>query len=107
VFRKEKNVASKTEHLEIGRRRVAVSGARRSLGLTGGGPAMSSLLGCYEFTDGEMVLTSLHPGCTLEQMRNNIGWNVRVSADLKTTGEPTSEKLRIVGEELDPAHLYI
>ena len=83
-------------------------GARRSLGLTGGGPAMVITdLGCYEFTDGEMVLTSLHPGCTLEQVRNNIGWNVRVSADPKTTGEPTSEELRIVREELDPAHLYI
>jgi glutaconate CoA-transferase subunit B len=64
-------------------------------------------LGCYEFTDGEMILTSLHPGCTLEQVRNNTGWNVRVSAALETTDEPTSEELRIIREELDPAHLYI
>ena len=83
-------------------------GARRRLGLTGGGPAMIITdLGCYEFTDGEMILTSLHPGCTLEQVRNNTGWHVRVSADPKTTDEPTSEELRIVREELDPAHLYI
>jgi glutaconate CoA-transferase subunit B len=83
-------------------------GTRRRLGLTGGGPAMVITdLGCYEFTDGEMILTSLHPGCTLEQVRNNIGWNVRVSAALETTDEPTSEELRIIREELDPAHLYI
>jgi glutaconate CoA-transferase subunit B len=83
-------------------------GTRRSLGLTGGGPAMVITdLGCYEFTDGEMILTSLHPGCTLEQVRNNTGWNVHVSADLETTDEPTSEELRILREELDPAHLYI
>jgi glutaconate CoA-transferase subunit B len=83
-------------------------GARRSLGLTGGGPAMVITdLGCYEFTDGEMILTSLHPGCTLEQVRNNTGWNVRVSPDPRTTDEPTSEELRIVREELDPAHLYV
>jgi glutaconate CoA-transferase subunit B len=81
---------------------------RRSLGLTGGGPAMVITdLGCYEFTDGEMILTSLHPGCTLEQVRNNTGWDVRVSAALETTAEPMSEELRIIREELDPAHLYI
>jgi len=81
---------------------------RRSLGISGGGPAMVITdLGCYEFTDGEMILTSLHPGCTLEQVRNNTGWNVRVSAALETTEEPTSEELRIIREELDPAHLYI
>lgn len=83
-------------------------GKRRSLGLTGGGPAMVITdLGCYEFTDGEMILTFLHPGCTLEQVRNKTGWNVRVSAALETTDEPTSEELRIIREELDPAHLYI
>jgi glutaconate CoA-transferase subunit B len=83
-------------------------GTRRRLGLTGGGPAMVITdLGCYEFTDGEMILTSLHPGCTLEQVRNKTGWNVRVSAALETTDEPTSEELRIIREELDPAHLYI
>lgn len=83
-------------------------GTRRRLGLTGGGPAMVITdLGCYEFTDGEMILTSLHPGCTLEQVRKNTGWNVRVSAALETTDEPTIEELRIIREELDPAHLYI
>ena len=83
-------------------------GTRRSLGITGGGPAMVITdLGCYEFTDGEMILTSLHPGCTLEQVRNNTGWDVRVSAALETTPEPTSEELRIIREELDSAHLYI
>ena len=81
---------------------------RRRLGSTGGGPAMVITdLGCYEFTDGEMILTSLHPGCTLEQVRNNIGWDVRVSAALETTAEPTSEELRIIRKELDSAHLYI
>ena len=83
-------------------------GTRRRLGLTGGGPAMVITdLGCYEFTDGEMILTSLHPGCTLEQVRNKTGWNVRVSGALETTNEPTSEELCIIREELDPAHLYI
>ena len=76
--------------------------------MTGSGPAMVITdLGCYEFEAGEMILTSLHPGCTVEQVRENIGWDVRVASDLKTTEQPTSEELRIIREELDPEHLYI
>jgi glutaconate CoA-transferase subunit B len=82
--------------------------ARRNLGMPGQGPSMViTNLGCYEFEDGEMVLTSLHPDCSVKQVREHIGWEVRVAAYLKTTGEPTAEELRIIREELDPAHLYI
>jgi len=81
---------------------------RASLGMPGDGPRMViTNLGCYEFTDGEMMLTSLHPGCTLEQVQNNTGWDIRVSSDLRTTDEPTREELRIIREELDPKHLFI
>ena len=64
-------------------------------------------LGCYEFSDGEMVLTSLHPGCTVEQVRENTGWNVRISSELTTTEVPNDEELRIIREDLDPFHLFI
>lgn len=81
---------------------------RQRLGMPGDGPKMViTNLGCYEFRDGEMMLTSLHPGCTLEQVRNNTGWDVRVSAALETTDRPTNEELHIIREELDPAHSYI
>src|SRR6201991_1848324 len=81
---------------------------RRKLSLPGGGPAMViTNLGCYEFSDGEMLLTSLNPGCSLEQVRENTGWDVRISEELTTTGAPTSEELRILHEKLDPFHLFI
>jgi glutaconate CoA-transferase subunit B len=64
-------------------------------------------LGCYEFADGDMTLTSIHPGCTIEQVRDNTGWEVSVSEDLKQTSPPTAEELRIIREELDPTHLYV
>lgn len=81
---------------------------RERLGMTGSGPAMVITdLGCYEFEAGEMILTSLHPGCTLKQVRESIGWDVPVAPNLKTTDQPTSEELRIIREDLDPAHLYI
>src|SRR5690242_15609182 len=59
---------------------------RGKLGMPGGGPVMViTNLGCYEFSDGEMVLTSLHPGCTVEQVKENTGWDVRISPELTTT----------------------
>jgi len=75
---------------------------RRKLGMPGTGPSgVITNLGSYEFVDGEMQLTSLNPGCSLEQVRENTGWDVRISEELTTTAAPTSEELRILHEELD------
>ena len=81
---------------------------RRKLGMPGTGPSrVITNLGSYEFIDGEMELISLNPGCSLEQVRENTGWDVRISSDLTTSTAPTSEELRILREELDPTHLFI
>jgi glutaconate CoA-transferase, subunit B len=81
---------------------------RKELGMPGGGPVMViTNLGIYEFSDGEMILTSIHPGCTLEQIQENLGWKVKIHPELKTTAEPDPEELRIIRQELDPHHLYI
>lgn len=81
---------------------------RKRLGMPGGGPAMViTNLGCYEFWQGEMILTSLHPGCTVAQVKANIGWDVKVAPNLTTTLPPCAEELQIIREELDPNHLYI
>ena len=81
---------------------------RRKLGMPGQGPAMVITdLGCYEFEDGEMVLTYLHPNCSVEQVSENIGWDVRVAKHLETTREPSAEELEIIRKKLDPQNLYI
>jgi glutaconate CoA-transferase subunit B len=83
-------------------------GRREALGMPGGGPrAVVTNLGCYAFVDGEMTLASLHPGCSVDEVRANIGWDVRVAERLATTDEPTDEELRLLREELDPNHLYL
>jgi glutaconate CoA-transferase, subunit B len=81
---------------------------RKELGMPGSGPVMViTNLGLYEFSDGEMILTSLHPGCTVQQVEESLGWKVKIHSNLKTTDEPHPEELRIIREELDPNHLYI
>ncbi len=65
-------------------------------------------LGVYGFDEstGEMELRSLHPGVSLEEVRDATGWDLRVAADLAETRPPTSEELRLIREELDPAGIY-
>jgi glutaconate CoA-transferase subunit B len=54
-----------------------------------------------------MVLSSLHPGCTIEQVRENTGWDLRISSQLTTTEVPNDEELRLIREDLDPLHLFV
>jgi len=81
---------------------------RSKLGMPGQGPAMVITdLGCYDFRQGEMTLTSLHPGSTVAQIRDNLGWDVQVDRNLKTTEPPSLAEIRQIREQLDPTHLYI
>jgi glutaconate CoA-transferase subunit B len=61
-------------------------------------------LGTYGFDEptGEMILLTLHPGVTMDDVRSNTAWDPKVSPDLGETPRPTQEELRIIREELDP-----
>ncbi len=77
----------------------------RARGWFGSGPtSVVTDLGTYGFDEasGEMTLLTLHPGVTVEQVRESTGWEPRISGDLGETSPPTEEELRIV-RELDPA----
>ena len=64
-------------------------------------------LGIYRFDDsGEMRLESLHPGATVEQVRETIGWQPRIAPRLGSTPPPSPEELRIIREDLDPGGVY-
>ena len=76
--------------------------ARRRLGLPGGGPqAVITDLGVLKFSpdQGEMVLESLHPGATLDQVQENTGWPLRATSQLTQTEPPSDEELRVLREE--------
>jgi glutaconate CoA-transferase subunit B len=86
----------------------AAAKTRREQGWMGSGPSVVVTdLAIYHFDDdGEMRLDSLHPGATLEQVRASMGWEVRVTDDLADTLPPTSQELRLIREDLDPAGDY-
>ncbi len=82
---------------------------RIASGVRGGGPlAAVTDLGIMEpDEDGELVLTSLHPGATAEEAIKNTGWPLKVAANLRTTEPPTAEEVRLLREELDPQGIYL
>ena len=66
-------------------------------------------LGVLRRTDryGELVLTHVHPGVTVEQVRENTGWDLAVAPDVQTTAEPTVEQVRLLRDEIDTVRLYL
>jgi glutaconate CoA-transferase subunit B len=85
-------------------------GGRERVGLTRGGPsAVITNLGLYRFEEEtkEMVLESYHPGVTLDEVRRNVSWDLRVSDDVRETDAPTAEELRILREECDPEGIFL
>ena len=57
--------------------------------------------------NGELVLTALHPGCTVEQAKANTGWDLKAAAELRLTEPPSDEELRILRQDLDPEGIYL
>jgi len=88
---------------------LAGHGARKASGVRGGGPqAVVTDLGLLEPDEsGELTLTALHPGQTVEQAKANTGWNLIVSPSFRRTEPPTADELRLLREELDPQGIYL
>jgi glutaconate CoA-transferase subunit B len=83
---------------------------RKKYGMPGRGPALVITdLGVYGFSPKtqEMVLTEIHPGVTVEKVKDNIGWDVKISRKLGTTAPPTEEELRIIRQDLDPGKIHL
>ncbi len=78
-------------------------------GWHGSGPtSVVTDLGTYGFDDasGEMTLLTLHPGVSLDQVRENMGWEPKMVDIVGETPAPSVEELRLIREELDPAGAY-
>ena len=82
---------------------------REAAHLRGAGPlAVVTNLGIMEPDEnGELILTALHPGATVEQARENTGWELKVASNLKTTSPLTTEELNILRNDLDPDGIYL
>ncbi|MFI0541075.1 CoA-transferase subunit beta [Streptomyces sp. WSLK1-3] len=68
-------------------------------------PRVVSDLGVFDFDtpDRSMRLASLHPGVTVEQVREATGFDLAIPDEVPYTREPTPGELELIREVLDPA----
>lgn len=83
--------------------------ARARLGLPGKGPSLvitDRALFDFDNPEHEMTLVELAPGETVEGIRADVGWDLRVSPELREMTPPTAEELEIIRDQLDREGLY-
>jgi acyl CoA:acetate/3-ketoacid CoA transferase beta subunit len=70
---------------------------------TGRGPRyLISDLGQFDFANGRLRLTSLHPGVSLEKVQKKTGFALEIAPDLSETLPPTAHELQLLRERIDP-----
>jgi glutaconate CoA-transferase subunit B len=84
-------------------------GEREKLNLRGKGPqAVVTDIGILQPDDsGELILTALHPGRTMEEAVANTGWNLQCQNCNTMTEPPSKDEIRILREDLDPEGIYL
>jgi glutaconate CoA-transferase subunit B len=76
--------------------------------LAGGGPSRvitSMATFSFDSITREMVLSTYHPGFSVEDIRRETGWPVRVAAELTETQRPTDAELAAV-RKYDPKKVW-
>jgi glutaconate CoA-transferase subunit B len=79
-------------------------GWRKRNGLLGGGPvAVITTLCVLRFPEqgGEAFLASVHPGHSLDEVRSETGWDLKVASDVGETPAPTESELGAI-RRFDP-----
>ncbi len=81
-----------------------VSGLGHSpLRRAGAGPRyLVTNLGQFDYANGRMRVTTLHPGVTRAEVEARSGFAVDVAPDLQPTEPPTAEQVRLLREVIDP-----
>lgn len=76
------------------------AGWRKRVGLPRGGPAAVITTKCVlRFGEnGEAFLSTVHPGVTVEDVKANTGWDLKVAGDVKPTPEPSAKELKAIRE---------
>jgi glutaconate CoA-transferase subunit B len=84
--------------------------SRQELGLPGAGPVKvitdKAILEA-DRRSGELVLTSLYPGVSVEEVRAGVGWPLAARSTLLGQRPPTEQELVLLRRDLDPERLYL
>jgi len=83
--------------------------SRSQAGLAGGPSRVitdKAIFGFHPDTK-QMMLTSIHPGVTLEEVLGTMGFTPVIPEQIPNTEPPTQEQVRLIREVIDPRHMYM
>jgi len=81
---------------------------RTQRGLSGGGPRrVITSMGIFSFDSEthEMILSSYHPGLSVDQVKNETGWPLRIAGNVCETTPPSEKELAAV-RKYDPKGVW-
>ncbi|AKZ59607.1 3-oxoadipate CoA-transferase subunit B [Streptomyces ambofaciens ATCC 23877] len=55
----------------------------------------------------ELRLVAVHPGVTVDQVREATGWELEVADSVATVEPPTAAELRLLRKDVDPGRVYL
>jgi len=59
-------------------------------------------LGQFDWANGRMRVTHVHPGFAVEHLQRRTGFTLEIAPDVQVTEAPSPEELRLLREEIDP-----
>ena len=85
--------------------------SRRGLGMPGAGPVRvitdRGILKADPELGGELVLTAIFPGISVDDVRANVGWDLVVGEPVEVLEPPSGDVLRVLRDKLDPGGRYL
>lgn len=84
--------------------------SRAEWGMPGAGPVKVITDKCFlepSPETGELELSALYPGATVESVQENVGWKLAVRPSLATVPPPTAAEVELLRTRLDPDRLHI
>ncbi len=82
---------------------------RERVGLLGGGPEAVVTNRCifrFDPQTREMYVHEVFPGISVEEIQENVGWDLKISPDLKETLPPSLEEIQIM-RSVDPMNIFL
>jgi glutaconate CoA-transferase subunit B len=83
--------------------------SRARLGLPGDGPELvitdKAVLN-FAKTEREMQICALYPGVTVNYVRAEVGWPLRLAQAIDEIAVPSAKDLRLIRHEVDPHAMY-
>lgn len=83
--------------------------SRSQAGLEGGPSRVITDKAIFSFhpETKQMMLSSIHPGITLEEVLDTMGFRPVVPENITYTEPPTPDQVRLIREVIDPRHMYM